>query len=222
MRSRGGRVSATEVLQLLLVMAPLALAFVAAAVAVSLFRAEKRATRPTARRDQTEVPAVSPAANLDHVLLERLLEALATTRDRAELLDVVLESAVLVTGADAASAVLIRKDEPPLVRVRNLAAEALTVRDPPQRTVVIRYDYTDSEPEGSANAIATGVSVPLNGAGALATYWRSDHEPTRNEVEGLEALAARAAAAIEGAHPVEQRSEDAGVDGTQVDPSPTR
>jgi GAF domain-containing protein len=225
-------VNATEVLLLVVVLAPLALGLVASALALSLLRRERRrGPTPIAPREESPPPrAPSASPDVDQVLQGRLLAALTATSDRNELLDAILESAIQVAGADAAAVALLRKDEPPLVRALNLAADdaARTVGEadapPPTHAFVLRYDYSPGEGTGMRQPIETGVVVPLASGtiGTLTAYWRSEHEPSEVELAALEALAARAASAIEGALPVDRGGEDAGVDGEQVDRSQTR
>jgi diguanylate cyclase (GGDEF)-like protein len=142
----------------------------------------------------------------------RKLAALFGTLDLDELLLRVLETAVGLTGADAAAVALDQGTGPPLETRFGLAAhEAAPSLDSLHgesraRSVTLDYRYAATEESGSEDPLRRGVVVPIpataedGSLGALAVYWRRDVDDLNDdELAALEELARNSARAIENA-----------------------
>jgi diguanylate cyclase (GGDEF)-like protein len=143
----------------------------------------------------------------------RKLAALYGTLDLDELLLRVLETAVGVTGADAAAVALEQATGPPLETRFGLAAhesapslDALN-GESRARAVTLDYRYGSAQNTGGGDEpLRRGVVVPIPSTteeiplGTLAVYWRREVDDlTEDELAGLEELARSSARAIENA-----------------------
>ena len=140
----------------------------------------------------------------------RKLAALYGTLDLDELLLRVLETAVGLTGADAAAVALEQATGPPLETRFGLAAhesapslDALN-GESRARAVTLDYRYRSAENSGE-EPLRRGVVVPIPSTediplGTLAVYWRREVDDLdEDELAGLEELARSSARAIENA-----------------------
>jgi diguanylate cyclase (GGDEF)-like protein len=139
----------------------------------------------------------------------RQLSALTETLDLDELLARVLQGAALLANADAAAVALWEEGGPPIVKAMNLTPdEALPLLGswPPEarsRSLTVRYRFPGETL--SANAVQTGVLLPLSAesagsTGTLAVFWRrSIDEPGEEDLAALEELALTAGRAVENA-----------------------
>ena len=210
---------------LVLVLAAGVLAMVVLGVAVvALLRLRAPSPRPHARqppRREEERTADVEGDGLMHRAVEkaqqdavraRKLAALFGTLDLDELLLRVLETAVGLTGADAAAVALDQATGPPLETRFGLAAhESAPSLDALQgetraRAVTLDYRYRTAEDRGSEEPLRRGVVVPIPSTteeiplGTLAVYWRRDvADLNDDELAGLEELARSSARAIENA-----------------------
>jgi diguanylate cyclase (GGDEF)-like protein len=142
----------------------------------------------------------------------RKLAALYGTLDLDELLLRVLETAVGLTGADAAAVALEQATGPPLETRFGLAAhepapslDALN-GESRARAVTLDYRYRSAEESRGEAPLRRGVVVPIPSTtediplGTLAVYWRRDVDDlNEDELAGLEELARSSARAIENA-----------------------
>jgi diguanylate cyclase (GGDEF)-like protein len=141
----------------------------------------------------------------------RKLAALYGTLDLDELLLRVLETAVGVTGADAAAVALEQTTGPPLETRFGLAAHesapSLDALNGESRARAVTLDYRYRSVENSGEEpLRRGVVVPIPSTtediplGTLAVYWRREvGDLNEDELAGLEELARSSARAIENA-----------------------
>jgi diguanylate cyclase (GGDEF)-like protein len=210
---------------LVLVLAAGALATVLLAVAVAaLLRLRAPSPKPRRRevpRREEEWTADVEADGLMRRAVERAeqeavrarkMAALYSTLDLDELLLRVLETAVGITGADAAAVALEQATGPPLETRFGLAAhesapslDALN-GESRARAVTLDYRYRFAENSGDEEPLRRGVVVPIPSTtediplGTLAVYWRRDVDDlNEDELAGLEELARSSARAIENA-----------------------
>jgi diguanylate cyclase (GGDEF)-like protein len=140
----------------------------------------------------------------------RLVGELGASIDLEELVDRVLDAALDIPGFDAALVALEEGAGAPLVATRGMTAEE-AARPPssggsgaPTGTITVTYRYAP-EQERNGQLIRGGLFVPLEGRelhplGTLALFWRTPGwEPTREQIESAEALAASSVPAIENA-----------------------
>jgi diguanylate cyclase (GGDEF)-like protein len=208
---------------LLLVLAAAGLALVVLGVAVV---ALLRLRAPSARPRPLEVPREERTADLEgdglmrraveraqqDALRARKLASLFGTLDLDELLLRVLETAVGITGADAAAVALDQATGPPLETRFGLAAhesapslDALN-GESRARAVTLDYRYAAVESHGGEDPLRRGVVVPIPSTaediplGTLAVYWRREvADLNEDELAALEELARSSARAIENA-----------------------
>jgi diguanylate cyclase (GGDEF)-like protein len=142
----------------------------------------------------------------------RKLASLFGTLDLDELLLRVLETAVAITGADAAAVALGQATGPPLETRFGLAAhesapslDALN-GESRARAVTLDYRYASVESHGAEEPLRRGVVVPIPSTaedlplGTLAVYWRREvADLNEDELAALEELARSSARAIENA-----------------------
>jgi diguanylate cyclase (GGDEF)-like protein len=182
----------------------------------------RRAERDAERRAEAAVSELSVA--LEEAREEsRLVRTLGELGGSLELDDVVsrvLQTAAALPGADASLVSLSRRGGSPVVAAFGLSpAEAEgqrvpAVEDIHTRSIAFTYAYED----GEVNPVRSGVAVPLPGEGGaalgmLAVFTRSPSHPLGEEaVTALEALAARAAPAIENARRFREARELADID----------
>jgi len=142
----------------------------------------------------------------------RQLSGIGASIDLDAVLARVLESAGSLPGVDAATIVLPRRDEGPLIATLGMSAEEAArqpISGPPDgrraRAVGIVYRYAPEQLEENGELIRGGLAVPLRGGeaeviGTLAVFWRgADREAGEDELEALEELAAVSGPAIENA-----------------------
>jgi diguanylate cyclase (GGDEF)-like protein len=134
----------------------------------------------------------------------------------------VLESAASLPGADASLVSLAASDEPLAATFGLSATEAERQRVPAveglhTRSVAVSYEYEDGDVEPGSEPVRSGVAVPLQGetepVGMLAVFTRRpDYSFDESTISELEALAARAAPAIENARRFREARELADID----------
>ena len=141
----------------------------------------------------------------------RLFGELGGSIDLEELMDRVLDAAMEIPGVEAAMMVVERQDGAPAVVTRGMSADE-SARPPTSGvagslpgTITVSYRYGRDREGADTNLIRGGAFVPLMGrelrpVGTLSLFWRAvDHEPTSDEIEQAEQLAASAIPAIENA-----------------------
>jgi diguanylate cyclase (GGDEF)-like protein len=177
-----------------------------------------------------EQRAAAAVSKLTHALEEarresrrvRTLGELVGSLELDEVVARVLETTAALPGADA-SLVSIASDGEPIVATYGLsAAEAERQRVPAvddlhTRSVEISYEYQDGDVEPGSDPVRMGVAVPLHGesepVGMLAVFSRrGDHSFDQATISELEALASRAAPAIENARRFREARELADID----------
>jgi diguanylate cyclase (GGDEF)-like protein len=145
--------------------------------------------------------------------MHRIFGELSGTIDLDEVLSRTLEAGAALHGADAALVLLPDPaDGKPIVATFGLSveeAERHAITGPPDgrlaRSITMSYTYPELEKESDNAVIHAGLAVPLPSAeagsiGYLTIFTRqSGHEFGEEDVRELEALAARAAPAIENA-----------------------
>jgi diguanylate cyclase (GGDEF)-like protein len=212
----------STVLVLVLAAAVLATGLASAAV-VALLRLRAAPPPPRARTaaaEEEDWTAVESDGQMrraveraqEEAMRARKLAALFGTLDLDELLLRVLETAVGLTGADAAAVALDQATGPPLETRFGLAAHEAAPSldalhgDSRARSVTLDYRYGSTEESGAEDPLRRGVVVPIpatadeGSLGALAVYWRRDVDDLdEEELAGLEELAHNSARAIENA-----------------------
>jgi diguanylate cyclase (GGDEF)-like protein len=208
----------------MLVLAAAVLAIVVLGVAVvALLRLRAPSSRPRRREAprREDESTVDEADGLMRGAVERAqqeavrarkLAALYGTLDLDELLLRVLETAVGLTGADAAAVALEQATGPPLETRFGLAAHesapSLDALNGESRARAVTLDYRYRSVEGSRGdePLRRGVVVPIPSTtediplGTLAVYWRREVDDLNDDdLAGLEELARSSARAIENA-----------------------
>ena len=141
----------------------------------------------------------------------RLFGELGGSIDLEELMDRVLDAAMAIPGIEAAMMVVERQDGAPAVVTRGMSAEE-SARPPTSGvagtlpgTITVSYRYGRDRDGDDLDLIRGGAFVPLMGrelrpVGTLSLFWRSaDHEPSADEIDQAEHLAASCISAIENA-----------------------
>jgi diguanylate cyclase (GGDEF)-like protein len=141
----------------------------------------------------------------------RLFGELGGSIDLEELMDRVLDAGMEIPGIDAGMMVVERQDGAPAVVTRGMSADE-SARPPTSGvagtlpgTITVSYRYGRDREGADADLIRGGAFVPLMGrelrpVGTLSLFWRSpDHEPTSEQIEQAEHLAASSISAIENA-----------------------
>jgi diguanylate cyclase (GGDEF)-like protein len=141
----------------------------------------------------------------------RLFGELGGSIDLEELMDRVLDAAMEIPGIEAAMMVVERQDGAPAVVTRGMSADE-SARPPTSGvagslpgTITVSYRYGRDREGPDMDLIRGGAFVPLMGrelrpVGTLSLFWRAaDHEPTSDEIEQAEHLAASSIPAIENA-----------------------
>jgi diguanylate cyclase (GGDEF)-like protein len=141
----------------------------------------------------------------------RLFGELGGSIDLEELMDRVLDAAMEIPGIEAAMMVVERQDGAPAIVTRGMSADE-SARPPTSGvagslpgTITVSYRYGRDREGADTNLIRGGAFVPLMGrelrpVGTLSLFWRAaDHEPTSDEIEQAEHLAASSIPAIENA-----------------------
>ncbi len=142
----------------------------------------------------------------------RLFGELGGTIDLEELMDRVLDAAMEIPGIEAAMMVVERQDGAPAIVTRGMSADE-SARPPTSGvagslpgTITVSYRYgRDREGADATDLIRGGAFVPLMGrelrpVGTLSLFWRTvDHEPSSDEIDQAEHLAASCISAIENA-----------------------
>jgi diguanylate cyclase (GGDEF)-like protein len=152
----------------------------------------------------------------------RTLDELVGSLELDEVVAVVLATTAALPGADA-SLVSLVSDGEPVVATHGLSSfeagrqRVPTVEDGNTRSVAISYEYQEGEVEPGSEPVRTGVAVPLHGEaeplGMLAAFSRRpDHSFDEATTSELEALASRAAPAIEAARRFREARELADID----------
>jgi diguanylate cyclase (GGDEF)-like protein len=208
----------------MLVLAAAVLAIVVLGVAVvALLRLRAPSSKPRRREAprREDESTVDEADGLMRGAVERAqqeavrarkLAALYGTLDLDELLLRVLETAVGLTGADAAAVALEQATGPPLETRFGLAAHesapSLDALNGESRARAVTLDYRYRSAEGSRGdePLRRGVVVPIPSTtediplGTLAVYWRREVDDLNDDdLAGLEELARSSARAIENA-----------------------
>jgi diguanylate cyclase (GGDEF)-like protein len=134
----------------------------------------------------------------------------------------VLETAATLPGADAALVRLASTGDPLVATFGLSSTEAErqrvpTVEDLHTRSVTVSYEYGNGDVEPGSEPVRSGVAVPLHGesepVGMLAIFSRRPNYAFAEEtVSELEALAVRAAPAIENARRFREARELADID----------
>jgi diguanylate cyclase (GGDEF)-like protein len=187
-------------------------------VIVFLRRAERAAEQRTAAEVSELTVALEQAREESRWV--RTLGELVGSLELDDVMERVLEAAATLPGADA-SLVSLSSAEDPIVAALGLSsAEAErqrvpTVEDPHTRSVAVSYEYGDVDP--GAEPVRAGVAVPLPGetesVGMLAVFSRSlGYVFDEATISDLEALAGRAAPAIENARRFQEARELADID----------
>jgi diguanylate cyclase (GGDEF)-like protein len=206
-------------------------AFIAAGAALATLAAVclvivlvRRAERTGEQRAKASVAKLSAA--LEEARREtRRVRTLGELVGSLELDDViarVLETAAALPGADAALVSLGSSGDPLVATFGLSAAEAERQRVPVvddvhTRSVAVAYEYENGDVEPGSEPVRKGVAVPLHGEteplGMLAVFSRrSDSAFDDSTISELEALAARAAPAIENARRFREARELADID----------
>ncbi len=141
----------------------------------------------------------------------RLFGELGGSIDLEELMDRVLDAAMEMPGIDAAMMVVERQDGAPAVVTRGMTPQE-SDRPPTSGvsgalpgTITVSYRYGRDREPPDTDLIRGGAFVPLMGrelrpVGTLSLFWRdADHEPSTEEIEQVESLAASAIPSIENA-----------------------
>ena len=141
----------------------------------------------------------------------RLFGELGGSIDLEELMDRVLDAAMEIPGFDAAMMVVERQDGAPAVVTRGMTADE-SARPPTSGvvgtlpgTITVSYRYGRDREGPDLDLIRGGAFIPLMGrelraVGTLSLFWRSvDHEPSSQDIEQAEHLAASSISAIENA-----------------------
>jgi diguanylate cyclase (GGDEF)-like protein len=141
----------------------------------------------------------------------RLFGELGGSIDLEELMDRVLDAAMEIPGIEAAMMVVERQDGAPAVVTRGMSPEE-SQRPPTSGvagtlpgTITVSYRYGRDREGVDMDLIRGGAFVPLMGrelrpVGTLSLFWRDpDHEPSSDEIDQAEQLAASSISAIENA-----------------------
>ena len=141
----------------------------------------------------------------------RLFGELGGSIDLEELMDRVLDAALEIPGIEAAMMVVERQDGAPAVVTRGMSAEE-SARPPTSGvagslpgTITVSYRYGRDRDDVDADLIRGGAFIPLMGrelrpVGTLSLFWRAaDHEPSSEEIDQAEHLAASCISAVENA-----------------------
>jgi len=141
----------------------------------------------------------------------RLFGELGGSIDLEELMDRVLDAAMEIPGIGAAMIVVERQDGAPAVVTRGMSPEE-SQRPPTSGvagtlpgTITVSYRYGRDREGTDMDLIRGGAFVPLMGrelrpVGTLSLFWRDpDHEPSADEIDQAEHLAASSISAIENA-----------------------
>ena len=141
----------------------------------------------------------------------RIFGELGGSIDLEELMDRVLDAAMEIPGFDAAMMVVERQDGAPAVVSRGMSSDE-SARPPTSGvvgtlpgTITVSYRYGREHEGADPELIRGGAFVPLMGrelrpVGTLSLFWRSaDHEPSSDDIEQAEHLAASSISAIENA-----------------------
>ncbi len=203
----------------------IAAALVAAAGLVAVVLSRRQA--PAAPQNQELVRAVDEmrskmdelAGDLSEALeraeqesrRNRIFGELGGSIDLEELMDRVLDAAMEIPGFDAAMMVVERQDGAPAVVSRGMSPDE-SARPPTSGvvgtlpgTITVSYRYGREHEGADPELIRGGAFVPLMGrelrpVGTLSLFWRSAaHEPSSDDIEQAEHLAASSISAIENA-----------------------
>ena len=141
----------------------------------------------------------------------RLFGELGGSIDLEELMDRVLDAALEIPGIEAAMMVVERQDGAPAVVTRGMSADE-SARPPTSGvagslpgTITVSYRYGRDRDDVDADLIRGGAFIPLMGrelrpVGTLSLFWRAaDHEPSSEEIDQAEHLAASCISAVENA-----------------------
>jgi diguanylate cyclase (GGDEF)-like protein len=141
----------------------------------------------------------------------RIFGELGGSIDLEELMDRVLDAAMEIPGFDAAMMVVERQDGAPAVVSRGMSPDE-SARPPTSGvvgtlpgTITVSYRYGREHEGADPELIRGGAFVPLMGrelrpVGTLSLFWRSAvHEPSSDDIEQAEHLAASSISAIENA-----------------------
>jgi diguanylate cyclase (GGDEF)-like protein len=141
----------------------------------------------------------------------RLFGELGGSIDLEELMDRVLDAAMEIPGFDAAMMVVERQDGAPAVVSRGMTPDE-SARPPTSGvvgtlpgTITVSYRYGRDRDGPELDLIRGGAFIPLMGrelrpVGTLSLFWRTpDHEPSSQDIEQAEHLAASSISAVENA-----------------------
>jgi diguanylate cyclase (GGDEF)-like protein len=126
-------------------------------------------------------------------------------------MDRVLDAALEIPGIEAAMMVVERQDGAPAIVTRGMSADE-SARPPTSGvagslpgTITVSYRYGRDRDDVDADLIRGGAFIPLMGrelrpVGTLSLFWRAvDHEPTSEDIDQAEHLAASCISAVENA-----------------------
>jgi diguanylate cyclase (GGDEF)-like protein len=202
-----------------------AVAIVAAAVVVGVVVSRRQPAAP--QQNEALVRAVDEMKTKMDELAEELSEALERAEkesrrnrlfgelggsiDLEELMDRVLDAAMEIPGIDAAMMVVERQDGAPAMVTRGMTAQE-SARPPSSgvvgalpSTITVTYRYGRDREGLDSDLIRGGAFIPLMGrelrpVGTLSLFWRQpDQEPSSQQIEQAEQLAASSISAIENA-----------------------
>jgi diguanylate cyclase (GGDEF)-like protein len=152
----------------------------------------------------------------------RTLGELVGSLELDDVIGSVLETAAALPGADASLVSLSSASEPVVAAFGLSSSEAERqrvpiVEDPHTRSVAVSYEYGNGDVDPGAEPVRVGVAVPLPGevepVGMLAVFSRrAGYSFDEATICDLEALAARAAPAIENARRFREARELADID----------
>ena len=141
----------------------------------------------------------------------RLFGELGGSIDLEELMDRVLDAALEIPGIEAAMMVVERQDGAPAIVTRGMSADE-SARPPTSGvagslpgTITVSYRYGRDREDVDMDLIRGGAFIPLMGrelrpVGTLSLFWRAvDHEPTSEDIDQAEHLAASCISAVENA-----------------------
>ena len=173
-------------------------------------RGENRSVRAAGTRGRTRGVEEELKHTRDELRRARQLVNLAETLDLDEVLTRVLQSAAVLTDADAAAVVLFEEGDRPVIKAMNLSAEeALPLlgswrQDDRPHAMTVRYRFP-GESVTTTSTIQVGVLLPLTAQkdvtlGTLGVFWRrSVDEPNEEQLAMIEELAAMAGRALQNA-----------------------
>ncbi len=151
----------------------------------------------------------------------RFLADLAGSIDLDEVLGRTLEAALEIPGFDAAMVVLEQAEGRPLIATQGMDADEASRYAPPAggqaRAVTVNYRYAAEERARNGGLIRGGSFAPLLGQegeviGTLAVFWRTDREPSPEDLDAVAQLAESSGPALENARRFREARQLADID----------